>query len=133
MNGGHLSKSQKEWTPARKKSFIVSVLRGGSRRWPPKYETLNESKTEKKVNTLTGRIAQHFRCASCGGEFPAKQVNVNHKVPVVDPEIGFTTWDDFIERLFCDKSLLEVLCVPCHKEVTEIENKARKNVNSRKT
>lgn len=125
-------KSSVEWTPARKKSFIVSVLRGGSRRWPPKYETLNESKTEKKVNTLTGRIAQHFRCASCGGEFPAKQVNVDHILPVVDPVVGFVDWNTFVENLYCEKENLQVLCSTCHTEKTKMEKNETTNQKLRR-
>ncbi len=53
------------WTTARFNSFITSILRSGSRRWGPKYSTLNEAKTEKKINPASGRLAQHFLCASC--------------------------------------------------------------------
>lgn len=28
------------WTEGRIRAFIVSVLRAGARRWPPKFETL---------------------------------------------------------------------------------------------
>lgn len=103
-----------EWTPARRRSFIVSVLRNGSRRWPPKYETLNKSKTVKKINKKTGRQAQHFLCATCQKDFPQKEVQVDHKEPVVDPAVGFVNWDTFIERLYCDESNLQVLCKTCH-------------------
>lgn len=114
-------KSKKEWTPARKKAFIISVLRSGSRRYPPKYETLNEAKTEKKINPKTGRLAQHFRCAACLEEFPQKAVQVDHIKPVVDPRRGFTNWDTFIKRLFCDRKNLQVLCETCHKTKTKEE------------
>jgi len=77
------------WTPGRVRSFITAVLRSGSRRWPPRYETLNEAKTEKKVNVDSGRVAQHFRCASCGLDYPSKQVQIDHRDPVVDPLVGF--------------------------------------------
>lgn len=120
--------SKKEWTPARKKAFIVSVLRSGTRRWPPKYETLNDAKTEKKINVATGRLAQHYKCKKCKKDFPAKQVQVDHKEPVVDPKTGFTTWDSFIERLFCEKNNLQVLCTTCH----DLKTKKEKN-DSRRT
>jgi len=116
---------KKEWTPARKKAFIVSVLRSGSRRWPPKYETLNESKTEKKINVATGRLAQHFKCKKCKKDFPAKMVQVDHIEPVVDPALGFETWDKFIERLFCDKGNLQTLCKVCHDKKTKKEKQKK--------
>ena len=118
-----------DWTPARRKSFIVSVLRAGTRRWPPKYETLNEAKTEKKINVQTGRVAQHYRCANCQEDFPAKAVNVDHITPVVGVQ-GFTTWDEFIEGLFCGKENLQVLCTSCHNEKSASEKITRKKDNS---
>jgi len=122
----------KEWTSARKKSFIVSVLRGGSRRWPPKYETLNEAKTEKKVNQSTGRIAQHFTCKGCGKDYPAKMVNVDHIEPIVDPVQGFVDWNTFVERLFCDKDNLQVLCKTCHDLKTKKEKSETTNQKLRR-
>lgn len=111
----------KEWTKARKKAFIVAVLRNGSRRWPPKYNVLNAAKTEKKVNKKTGRIAQHYKCNICSGEFPAKEIQVDHIQPVVDPLVGFKDWNTFIRRLFCEEKNLQAVCKVCHKEKTKKE------------
>lgn len=113
--------TKKEWTKARKHSFIVSVLRSGTRRYPPKFETLNEAKTEKKKNIKTGRLAQHFKCTICEEDFPATQVQVDHKSPVVDPQKGFVNWDTYIKRLYCKKENLQVVCKPCHKIKTKEE------------
>lgn len=114
-----------KWTQGRFNSFVTSTLRAGARRWPPKYETLAAAKTEKKINAATGRLAQHYKCAKCKQEFTQKDVEVDHKKPVVDPKVGFTTWDDFIDRLFCEKPQLQVLCKPCHKTKTAKEKKVR--------
>lgn len=114
-----------KWTEGRFHSFVTSTLRSGSRRWPPKYETLNEAKTEKKKNPSSGRIAQFYRCNACKEEYVAKDVQVDHKKPVVDPERGHTTWDDYIERLFCEKKNLQVLCKGCHQVKTAKEKKTK--------
>ena len=118
------------WTQGRFNSFITSTLRSGARRWPPKYETLNLAKTEKKVNTKTGRIAQHYTCNGCGGEFTAKDVQVDHIEPVVDPNTGFISWDVFIERLFCERSNLQVLCKTCHLLESNLEKQEKKNASN---
>lgn len=120
-----------EWTDGRKRSFITSTLRAGSRRWPPKYETLNDSKTEKKVNVKTGRLAQHYQCNACKGEFTSKDVEVDHIKPVVDPKKGFVSWDKYIENLFCEKKNLQVLCKTCHKEKTNKEKVIAKKYASK--
>lgn len=122
-----------EWTEGRKKAFIVSVLRSGTRRYPPKYETLDEAKTLKKINIKTGRLAQHYKCAVCLLDYPAKEVQVDHIIPVVSSD-GFTDWNSFINGLYCPKDNLQVLCVPCHdiktkgeREQATLSRKIRKN------
>lgn len=108
-----------QWTIGRFNSFVTSILRSGSRRWGPKYSTLNDAKTEKRINPKSGRLAQHYRCNSCQGEFTATTVQVDHIRP-----IGFDkTWDEFINALFCEKDNLQVLCTTCHKTKTKEERK----------
>jgi 5-methylcytosine-specific restriction endonuclease McrA len=119
FNGG-------QWTRGRYNAFITAVLRSGVRRWAPKYETLNAAKTEKKVNSKTGRLAQHYRCNNCLQEFTQKDVEVDHINPVVDPDLGFTSWDDFIDRLYCEADNLQVLCKACHSEKSKQEKTKRK-------
>ena len=107
------------WTRGRFDSFVTSILRSGSRRWGPKYQTLNNAKTEKKINPKSGRLAQHFRCAKCGEDFVAKDVEVDHVVPIGTEK----TWDQFIDGLFCEADNLQVLCKPDHKQKTKEEKK----------
>lgn len=113
------------WTESRYQSFIKSALRTASVRWPPRYETLNNACVGVKVNEKTGRKAKHYECVMCVGHYPQKDVQVNHKEAVV-PLSGFTSWDDIIERLFCEADGLEVLCKECHKTITKEENDERR-------
>ena len=119
----------KEWTEGRFRAFITSTLRGGFRKYPPKYEVLKEALWGKKLNSKTGRQCIHYTCNECKKEYPAKEVNVDHVLPVVDPFEGFKDWDTFIKRLFCTKENLQVLCSKCHtiktKEEREIRAKQR--------
>lgn len=111
------------WTDSKTKTFIVGVLRAGARRWPPKYETLKEAYVGKKKNKKTNRVGSHYVCNLCKEEYPASEVNVDHIAPVVDPVEGFIDWNTFIERLFCSKDNLQVLCTECH---THIKTKGEK-------
>lgn len=113
------------WTESKFQSFIKSTLRKGTTRWPPKYEVLNAAKRGKMVNERTGRLAEHYCCASCGEFYPANMVVVDHIEPVV-PITGFTSWDVVISRMFCDVEGLQVLCKECHKIKTKEENAQRK-------
>lgn len=113
------------WTEGRKRSFITSVLRSGARRWPPKFEALADAYVGIRHNSKTKRDSKHYLCASCEGEFPAKEVQVDHISPVVDPKTGFISWDLFIERLYCERDNLQVLCIPCHKKKSKEERKKK--------
>ena len=123
---------KKEWTEARLKAFIVSGLRAASRRYPPKFETLNEAKTEKKINPVSGRMAQHYRCNICKEEFTSKGIQIDHIKPVVDPKKGFISWDVYISRLFCDKKNLQAICRECHLKKTQKEKDATRKTNKGK-
>jgi 5-methylcytosine-specific restriction endonuclease McrA len=116
----------KEWTPARLKSFIISGLRAASSRYPPKFEAKKAAFTEKKINKKTGRECSHYICADCKQEYPSGEVAVDHRVPVVDPKTGFTTWDDFVTRLFCSVDNFQILCETCHQRKTNEEKKIAK-------
>ena len=120
-----------QWPENRIKAFIVSVLRSGTRRWPPRYESLEAAKTEKKINELSGRMAQHYRCNICKEEFTNSHVEVDHIDPIV-PLSGFTTWDEYIKRMFCGAENLQVLCKPCHKIKTHAERKPLEKKNKKK-
>jgi 5-methylcytosine-specific restriction endonuclease McrA len=108
------------------------VLRSGSRRWPPRYQTLNNAYVGQRLNTKTNRVGKHYLCAICQGEFPAKEVQIDHISPVVDPEQGFVSWDVFIERLYCDADNMQTVCKPCHKIKSKKESSGRKKSNQNK-
>lgn len=114
-----------EWTEARYFAFVKGGLRSASQRWPPKYKVLNRAFVGSRINQKSGRLAKHYLCGNCQDSFPAKDVEVNHILPVI-PVTGFDNWDGVIKRLFCEETGLEVLCKPCHKIITKQENEERK-------
>jgi len=111
------------WTEARFRSFVYSALRGAFRRWGPKSDVLADAFTRVKTNKASGRKAKHYRCAECGKEFPQKQMQVDHTEAIGE----WKSWDRFIERLFCEKDNLQVLCKPCHKTKTKKEKQTSEN------
>lgn len=120
------------WTDARFRSFVVSALRAASNKWPPKYLSKKEAWVSRGI----------YRCAGYGrkahdvhASLPPKPGNkrrinnavVDHIIPVVDPAIGFVSWDEFINRLFVEKDKLQVLCHECHLAKTADEKEQKKN------
>jgi hypothetical protein len=102
-----------QWTEARYNSFIKSLLRQGTRRWAPIGEAQKEARVSRGL----------YKCAHCQEEVPnttrdgrkrVQNIFVDHIEPIIDPNTGFTTWDDCIERMFCEKVNLQLLCRACH-------------------
>lgn len=120
-----------QWTQARFDNFVKATLRKGTMRWPPKFTVLAAAKRGKFLNPLSGREAEHYECEECHLLHPAKNVVVDHIVPIV-PVTGFTTWDSVVERMFCEADNLQVLCKPCHKLKTALENQLRKTYKNNK-
>ncbi len=123
-----------QWTEARYNSFITSLLRQGTRRWGPLQEVKKEANVTRGV----------YECAECKSHVPptvrsgrkrVQNIFVDHIVPIVDPHIGFTNWDDYINRIFCEKDNLQLLCGECHDKksveeraiATERRRKEREN------
>ena len=122
------------WTEARWRSFIISTLRQATKRWGPKGQALKNARVKRG----------EYTCAACSKSMGAttwreyksgkqkgkpKKVNdavVDHIEPVVDPHVGFTTWDDYIERMFCEVDNLQVICHDCHEVKCAEEREIRK-------
>lgn len=110
----------------------MSALRTATRRWPPKYKALKAAYVGRKTNKKTNKLAMHYRCAHCRKEFVAADVQVDHIQPVVNTKEGFTTWEDYINNMFCEKDNLQVLCKTCHSVKTQIEKEERKEYGKTK-
>ena len=113
------------WTEGKIHTFIVGVLRAGARRWPAKHEAMEEAFVGRKISKA-GRMAKHYKCKHCGGEFTSKDVNCDHIDPVVDPTVGFVDWNTYIKRLFIEKEGYQILCSECHNKKSAEEKKIAK-------
>jgi len=109
------------------KAFVINGLRRLHSRWLPKNIALEQAKTSREFTLVKpkdrSRIA--YECFICKGVFRSKEINVDHIIPVVDPESGFSTFDDYIERLFVNVEGYQILCIECHKIKTLKETNVR--------
>ena len=94
------------------KSSIISHLRRIFFYSPTRQEALKIAK--QKLG---------YKCAKCKKCFD--KVKVDHIDPVVSLT-GWTNWDDFINRLFCEIKKLQCLCEGCHNEKSKKESQIRK-------
>ena len=95
-------------------SYIRSCLRSRSRFWKPIMETKKAAKRAYEGG-INKRQRFEYQCGECLDYFPDKEVEVHH----IEPAGSLSCADDlpgFVERLFCEKEGLIVLCRHCHDQ-----------------
>ncbi len=98
-----------------KKKFLISALRRASYRWPPRSIAMSRARVGYGI----------YQCEQCQGLLLTNEKKLDHIEPVVDPALGFTTWDSYIDRLFVNETGFQVLCWVCHNEKTGEERDVR--------
>jgi hypothetical protein len=58
--------------------------------------------------------------------FPSSEVQADHINPVIDPTVGFVSWDSVIERMFCETDGFQILCKTCHTVKSNAEKRQAK-------
>ena len=119
--GGPKTRCSQTWTEAKYKSFIKGNLRRATQKWKPIQDCLKEARVARGL----------YLCAGCKNEVPnttkdengrrVKNVHVDHILPIIDPAVGWVSWDDTIERMFSERDNLQLLCGACHKIKTDEE------------
>jgi Zn finger protein HypA/HybF involved in hydrogenase expression len=67
-----------------------------------------------------------YQCNTCKRWFPDKKINVDHIIPAGSLQSAGDL-PGFVERLFCEKDNLQVLCSSCHDKKTKIEKDGKKH------
>lgn len=115
--------------PKTLKQFLIPVLRKASQRWPAKIQARKNAKvivpdgTYKNGNERT-RVMYKCQNPECGKLVDQFGGHIDHGVPVIKVEEGFTDWNSYILSLFCGIDNLFHICVECHtiksqQEMTE--------------
>jgi 5-methylcytosine-specific restriction endonuclease McrA len=98
------------------RSPVVREVMWKVRREVPKY---NKDGTRAKKNAV------QYQCNVCSQWTKSSAIAVDHILPVVDVQNGFVDWNEFVARLFCEASNLQVICDDCHQKKTNAERFAR--------
>ena len=119
--GGPKTRCGGKMTEAQFTSFIKGNLRRVTTRWAPIPDTLKNARTRRGF----------YMCNGCKQEVPASVRNeqgkrvkgaiVDHIEPIIDPAVGWVSWDETINRMFCEPDNLQVLCYDCHKKKSDEE------------
>lgn len=76
------------------------------------------------------RVTKWSYCSTCGTIEPRYLMQIDHEQPLVpiDKSLEDMSWDEVVERTWCDLDNLKPVCKPCHKEKTKVENKERRRL-----
>lgn len=122
-----------EWTDAAFWGFLRSLLRAGTRKWPPIVRHA-KLRCRRPYTGPNKRQRWEYQCAECGQWFKdevkdkSQRLHVDHVIPAGSLR-SLADLPGFVERLFCESDNLRVLCTPCHKIKTDSENTGRKLEN----
>jgi hypothetical protein len=121
-----------QWTEARFNSFIKGILRAGSNKWPPKWKVRTGSRRSRGIYLCNGYERKPHEVAASIRIKGKRYINVyvDHIKAIVGRS-GFTTWDDFINALYCEVDNLQVLCKACHDAKSKAEKLERKEYANR--
>lgn len=104
---------------------LRSALRRHYRYWKPAAAALNAAK--RKSQSKNKRLKSEYACASCKKWFPRKEVEIDH----VEPCGSLRCLEDiapFFARLTAEGiDSYQILCKPCHQDITNQEREQRKN------
>lgn len=102
----------------KQKRKIINALRRLGLFSPSRIECIKRARVSRGL----------YACRCCGDIVGPKEYNVDHIESIINPKMGFTTWDSYIDRLFCGVDGLQLLCKDCHRDKTDAERALKKSL-----
>lgn len=111
----------------KERNLIKGALRRIFSRSVLRLEALNKHNIEH-FDPNRPRVTKWSWCGECGIVEPRYLMQVDHEKPVigVTESMESLTWDEVIDRIWCEPGNLLPLCKDCHKLKTSYENKKRR-------
>lgn len=118
-------------------NHIRKTLRRASLASPERLACKNEGKVDKALFSCESCKYYYYEGKSQNNlkllkkKYPRKvrqgKIQIDHIDPVVplNKKTADLSWNEFIERLFCDRNNLQRLCEKCHTKKSTQENKSR--------
>lgn len=103
-------------------TWVKRYIEGISIKWPARSEAW---KTGRRISQLADKRTKfEHQCKKCKGWFKQKDIQMDHIVP--KGRYSRETFFVWLERLFCDTTGFQKLCVPCHLTKTNEEKRTGK-------
>lgn len=74
------------------------------------------------------RVKTWYQCRSCDSYCAGYEMQVDHIDPIIPTYTSLErmTWDQVVDRIWCEESNLRAICLTCHKAKSKIENDERR-------
>lgn len=94
---------------------------------------INKTLLPNHTDTTRPRVKNWCKCELCHLPTPKSYMQVDHIQPVIPIGVNLEniTWDELVDRIWCDTKNLQGLCEACHDIKTERERKERKDERKR--
>jgi hypothetical protein len=103
-------------------NWICTGLRSRSIYWKPINEVKKEAR--RKYEGSSAKQLWEYQCNICKQWKKGVDCQVDHKIEV--GTFNKETAGEFIEKLFCEKDSLQLLCKDCHQAKTQAYMKAKR-------
>lgn len=111
-----------------------NLLKGAIRRIFSRSELrkqiLDKSLVKDYLDPSRKRVTRWSKCPECEKLTPTYLMQVDHEVPIIRPTetLEALSWDEVVDRVWCDERNLRAICVDCHKVKTKVENAERRRL-----
>lgn len=80
------------------------------------------------------RVKNWCECRECRKPTPKSYMQVDHVIPIVpiNSSLEAMTWDEVVDRAWCEEHNLNPICIECHEVKTKREAKERADERKRR-
>lgn len=112
----------------KERNLIKAALRRVFSRSELRLKALNSTRVPDFIDPERPRVTKWSVCSICRKFEPTYKMQIDHVDPLLPlgKSLEDFSWDEIVDRLWCDASNLQPVCQTCHKQKSKIENKERR-------
>ena len=121
-------------TNPKERNLIKGAIRRVFSRSELRKQAIDASRVEGYTDPNRPRVTKWSKCPECKQMTPTYLMEVDHVKPVVelDSTLEEMTWDELVNKIWCDITNLVAICKPCHKIKSKAEAKERRRLKKEK-
>lgn len=118
----------KKPTNPKERNLIKGAIRRVFSRSELRRSALNNSVVKGYHDDTRPRVTKWGRCSICNNLEPAYKLEIDHINPVqpIGVLLEEMTWDELVNRIWCNEAELQPVCKECHRIKSKQENKERR-------